>query len=242
MKNWLYRSLDDRVLTGVAGGMASRIGVNAWLVRIVWVGLTVFTGGLALVLYAVMARVVPDEATATRLDDCVTSSVDLPPVFTRTYSGTSRRVETLRSVDAGALARRGYYPRQQASQPGSRQDGIALAGIVVLVVSWIVALSIPYGRSGAATFGPVLIFGGTGLGLLIIVASFTSRRPDTLSVIYDHRVTLATAPPDAPVAPAGVDYGGNVDVRLATLMRLRATGAITDDEYQVRRSNILDEI
>jgi hypothetical protein len=36
--------------------------------------------------------------------------------------------------------------------------------------------------------------------------------------------------------------GANIEARLATLERLRSTGAITEDEYEARRNQILDEI
>jgi phage shock protein C len=57
----LYRSRRDRVLAGVAGGLAEVWGADPSLVRIIWALLVVFTGGLALVVYIVMAIVVPDE-------------------------------------------------------------------------------------------------------------------------------------------------------------------------------------
>ena len=169
---------------------------------------------------------------------------ELPPVLTRTYKGKPNEVEMLRSVDAEALAKRGYFPTQMTSQPGSRQDGMALAGIVVLIVSWVIALSMPYGRSGAASVGPLLIFGGTGLGLLIIVASVTARRPDTLTVIYQRRSEPSAIPlvASAPPAPPAVQSSSNIEERLATLERLRSSGAITEDELAARRNKILDEI
>lgn len=58
--NRLYRSRDDRMLAGVAGGLADLWDADPSLVRIIWALLVVFTGGLALVVYIVMAIVVPD--------------------------------------------------------------------------------------------------------------------------------------------------------------------------------------
>jgi phage shock protein C len=57
----LYRSRDDRMLAGVAGGLAEMWDADPSLVRIVWALLVIFTGGLALVVYIVMAIVVPEE-------------------------------------------------------------------------------------------------------------------------------------------------------------------------------------
>jgi phage shock protein PspC (stress-responsive transcriptional regulator) len=57
----LYRSREDRMLAGVAGGLAEMWGADPSLVRIVWALLVPLTGGIALVVYIVMAIVVPEE-------------------------------------------------------------------------------------------------------------------------------------------------------------------------------------
>jgi phage shock protein C len=55
----LYRSRTDRVLTGIAGGMADYLEVDPTIVRILWVLATIFTGGLVLLLDIVLAFVIP---------------------------------------------------------------------------------------------------------------------------------------------------------------------------------------
>ena len=60
MNDRLYRSRDDRVLAGVAGGLAERLDLDPSLVRIVWAILVVLSGGLFLLLYVIMAIVVPE--------------------------------------------------------------------------------------------------------------------------------------------------------------------------------------
>ena len=61
MADRLYRSTDDRMLAGVAGGLAEMWDVDPALIRIAWALLVIFTGGVALVVYIVMAIVVPEE-------------------------------------------------------------------------------------------------------------------------------------------------------------------------------------
>jgi phage shock protein C len=56
----LYRSRDDRMLAGVAGGLAHIMDADPSIVRIVWVLLTILSGGIALLVYIVMAVVVPE--------------------------------------------------------------------------------------------------------------------------------------------------------------------------------------
>jgi phage shock protein PspC (stress-responsive transcriptional regulator) len=61
MNGRLYRSRDDRMLAGVAGGLAEMWDADPSLVRLVWALLVPFTGGIALLAYIVMAIVVPEE-------------------------------------------------------------------------------------------------------------------------------------------------------------------------------------
>jgi phage shock protein C len=61
MSTHLYRSRDDRMLAGVAGGLAELWDADPSLVRLVWALLVVLTGGIALVVYIVLAIVVPEE-------------------------------------------------------------------------------------------------------------------------------------------------------------------------------------
>jgi phage shock protein C len=61
----LYRSRDDRMVAGVAGGLAAYLNIDPSLVRILWVVLIPLTGGLILLLYLAMALIVPEQ----RFDD-----------------------------------------------------------------------------------------------------------------------------------------------------------------------------
>lgn len=56
----LYRSRVDRRLAGVCAGIADYLGVDATLVRIAWV-LFAIAGGPGVVLYVIMAAIVPEE-------------------------------------------------------------------------------------------------------------------------------------------------------------------------------------
>jgi phage shock protein C len=59
----LYRSRDDRMIAGVAGGLAESLGLDPSLVRVAWVILALVTGGLLALVYVVMMFVVPEEPT-----------------------------------------------------------------------------------------------------------------------------------------------------------------------------------
>jgi phage shock protein PspC (stress-responsive transcriptional regulator) len=64
MNDRLYRTVDDRVLAGVCGGLAVRFGLDPSLVRIGYAIVALITGIFPLlVLYVVMAAVIPEEPT-----------------------------------------------------------------------------------------------------------------------------------------------------------------------------------
>ena len=61
MNDRLYRSRSDRMLAGVAGGLADHFDLDPSLVRVLWAILAIVSGGIFLLIYVVMAIVVPDE-------------------------------------------------------------------------------------------------------------------------------------------------------------------------------------
>lgn len=65
MNDRLYRSRDERMLAGVAGGLAERFDLDPSLVRVLWVLLVFLSGGLFLLLYIAMALVVPEAPEGT---------------------------------------------------------------------------------------------------------------------------------------------------------------------------------
>jgi phage shock protein C len=63
----LYRCRHDRRLAGVAAGVAEFFGLDPTLVRLLWV-LTIFVGGIGLLLYIGMAIIVPLEPISADAD------------------------------------------------------------------------------------------------------------------------------------------------------------------------------
>ena len=59
MREPLYRSRDDRMLFGVAGGMAEWLDLDPAVVRLVWAVL-ILAGGVGLLLYIIAAVVIPE--------------------------------------------------------------------------------------------------------------------------------------------------------------------------------------
>ena len=60
----LYRSRDDRMLAGVAGGMADYLGIDPTIVRLLWV-LAFLPGGVpGFLLYGLCWLIIPNERSA----------------------------------------------------------------------------------------------------------------------------------------------------------------------------------
>jgi len=58
----LYRSEHDRVIAGVCGGLRDYLGIDANLLRVIFVLLAVFAGGSGLLIYVVLWALVPRES------------------------------------------------------------------------------------------------------------------------------------------------------------------------------------
>jgi phage shock protein C len=61
MNERLYRTVEDRMLFGVLGGLSLRVGVDPSIARVIYAILTVITGIFPLVIaYVIMAIVIPE--------------------------------------------------------------------------------------------------------------------------------------------------------------------------------------
>jgi phage shock protein C len=159
----LYRSREDRMLAGVAGGLAERWDTDPSLIRILWAVLIVLTGGIALVVYIVMAIVVPEgEATAASWPD--------EPQNTGTPStDPTTRVTTPASATTSTRRQR----RRDPDRP--RRGGLIFGALLILVGGYFLLRQfIPSIDLG--TSWPVILI---GLGIiLVIVAVLPGRRSD----------------------------------------------------------------
>lgn len=63
----MYRSFTERVFGGVCGGIAARLPISAWAVRILFVIFTVATLGAFAVLYLMLWLAIPQESLAQRM-------------------------------------------------------------------------------------------------------------------------------------------------------------------------------
>ena len=65
----LVRYSDDKMLFGVASGLADYINVDPVIVRLAFVLLTLFGHGVGLIIYVIMILIMPEEAApAAKVD------------------------------------------------------------------------------------------------------------------------------------------------------------------------------
>jgi phage shock protein C len=64
MSPQLRRSESDKLIGGVAGGIAQRFGINSTLVRLAWL-LSVFFGGFGALAYLILWLVLPKGSSRT---------------------------------------------------------------------------------------------------------------------------------------------------------------------------------
>lgn len=57
--NRLYRSIYDRKITGLCGGLAASFGIDSTLVRLLLVIAAFFSAGTVILLYLIASLVVP---------------------------------------------------------------------------------------------------------------------------------------------------------------------------------------
>ena len=137
MRERLYRSRGDRMLFGVAGGMARYLDLDPSLVRIAWV-LLVFAGGAGLLLYLIAAIVIPEEPLGA----------PAPPPAAPSEPGTAPDSGSAWSYRAGVERR-------------ERGAGVVLIGVVLVAVgAWLLLQRFVQIDSGLVWPVALLILGG----------------------------------------------------------------------------------
>jgi phage shock protein C len=138
MNRRLYKSDRDRVIAGVAGGVAEYLDVDPAIVRIIWALLALITGGIFFVLYIVMWIVVPQEPASGEVPagDAATPGSAAPGTWNaeprrRHRSGGGSWIFGLILVGLGFyfLARE-YYPAIHVDRLWPL--GLVLLGVVLL--------------------------------------------------------------------------------------------------------------
>jgi len=128
MNEHLYRSRDDRMLAGVAGGLAEIWDADPSLVRIVWAILVVLTGGLAFLVYIIMAIVVPEGDAST-----ATSGPPAGPATSGDPAALASATPATSATTAREARRAARAARRANRTDGSRSAGLIVGGLLILI-------------------------------------------------------------------------------------------------------------
>jgi phage shock protein PspC (stress-responsive transcriptional regulator) len=152
------------MLAGVAGGLAENWNIDPSLVRIVWAVLTVLTGGLALLVYVVMAIVVP-ERPAGMPGDRTGEPRD---------AGDAGGVVSPASSQSGSSGATPARPRRSDRSDATR--GGLVAGLILILVGGFFLLRQLLPTLDLGFWWPTVAI---GLGIvLVVVALLPSRHSD----------------------------------------------------------------
>jgi phage shock protein PspC (stress-responsive transcriptional regulator) len=160
MNDRLYRSRDDRMLAGVAGGLAEYWDADPSLIRLVWALLVIFTGGIALLVYIVMAIVVDEDPGVP-----VATAASEGPTWQPAPDWRSQRAASK------AAAREARRASRAARGDAPRTGTLIVGGALVLFGAWFLLDEfVPWFR--ADLFWPLAL---VGLGVLILALAIRPR-------------------------------------------------------------------
>ncbi len=190
----LYRCRHDRMLAGVAGGMAEYLEVDPTVVRILWI-LSAFLGGFTILIYILLAFIMPLEplpmsgvpgfgpmpgpATGAAAAEGVPATGAPAGDEGSTGATTTAWDATSAASGAGWTAPQGWQPggwaahRHQTTsdQPGTGRAGLVI-GVLLIVFGAIALFGAMVPAWAAAGLGPAFVL---ALGIALVVAS--TRRP-----------------------------------------------------------------
>jgi phage shock protein PspC (stress-responsive transcriptional regulator) len=145
------------MVAGVAGGLAEIWDIDPSLLRILWAVLILLTGGLALVVYIVMAVVVPDEYDLYPPDPAAVAAAGTPAAVSLSDPAAAQA-----RAEARAARRAARDGRGSGTSAGLIVGGfLVLLGTFFLIREFVPSIDFDW-------FWPLVL---VGLGILLVVAA-----------------------------------------------------------------------
>jgi phage shock protein C len=169
MPDRLYRSRDDRMLAGVAGGLAEVWGADPSLVRVIWALLIILTGGIAFVVYIVMAIVVPEEDDLYAPRTPAATATAPPGAYAP--EGSKALADSPEAAQAARAEARAARRAARADRGGGMSPGLLFGGFLVLLgLFFLVREYLP--QIDFDWFWPLVL---VGLGIVLVVSAMGGR-------------------------------------------------------------------
>jgi phage shock protein C len=177
MREPLYRSRTDRILVGVAGGVADWLDVDPSVVRLVW-ALLVLAGGAGILLYIVAAIVIPEEPPELAPTQAPPTSPGSPPSSPRAASDPAAPAAAVGPAMVGALpSRREASQARRAARQATRGErdgsGFAVLGVLLVLVGGLLLVRNLLPDLDLRLVGPAFL---VVIGLVLVLGAL-GRRP-----------------------------------------------------------------
>lgn len=184
MNRRLYRSSTERVLGGVAGGVADYFDLDPALVRIAWAVLILASGGIFLLLYLVMWFVVPEAPSGFTYSQWPSSPAPGDEPMSSTQPPADGAPATEGADGAGSpsattppapssIAHEWAGRRAERRRHRSGGGGIVIGSLLILLGAWFLARDwVPWLRT--AELWPIAL---VLLGIVLLVGAM-GRRSD----------------------------------------------------------------
>jgi phage shock protein PspC (stress-responsive transcriptional regulator) len=166
----LYRSRDDRVIAGVAAGVAEHIDADPSIIRIVWAMLIFLTGGLALLVYIVMAIVVPEQPVGVAAPMPGDPSGAVAPAPTPVPEGGWVAPDGSTVPMAASTSRRA---RRRQRDPADRARAGLIGGLVLIGLGGMFLIREFIPAFDFDLWWPMMLI---GLGVLLLVVALVPTR------------------------------------------------------------------
>ncbi len=160
MNKKLYRSNKDKMLGGVAGGLAEYFAIDPTLVRIIFV-VSLFAGGAGVLAYIILWIVVPEEPYAFAAPNAGTGNA----AGTEADPGTEGNTGTESGSSEEGNPQPNYEQYQQAMAE-QRHKRSSIFGVILVVVGLLFLLDNFIPRIHFGDFWPLLLV-AIGIGLLL---------------------------------------------------------------------------
>jgi len=171
----LYRSERERMLGGVAGGLAEYFDLDPALVRVAWAVLIIGSGGLFLLLYIVMWFVVPEappgyvsgSSWSSGAPQTDAAAAPAAPASEAPGSASGRPASASMGSQPTSIAGDWAARRAERRRRRSGEGGILVGAVLIVIGIWFLAHDyVPWLRS-AELWPLVLIL----IGLLLLVGA-----------------------------------------------------------------------
>jgi phage shock protein C len=174
MRERLYRSRRERVIGGLAGGLARNLGIDVTWVRLGWVLLAFATQGLAILVYLVLLFVIPEEPEDLADAEPVTpAGTDMAASLDVPSSSDAHAAEPISRTPAAPPPP--VSPLDRLAESTRTGDGSRTAALIVGIVLVAAGAWILLRRYIAIDFDvgwPVIAI---VLGIVLVVAAFRPR-------------------------------------------------------------------